>query len=135
MAYAYWRSEKRTDTAVFDLFFRRNPFKGEFCLFAGLEECLKFLKDFQYSEQGEYYTEMSTTNFLKLFSFSWINMRNPGRILRSEMDTHCQMSIGSDGSQYEEAMTLCALTKRGGNSKRAVIKSPNLLWSLVNDKM
>jgi len=53
MAYAYWKSDKTDDQAVFDLFFRNNPFHGEFTIFAGLEECLKFLDSFHYSQSGK----------------------------------------------------------------------------------
>ncbi|XP_062583365.1 nicotinate phosphoribosyltransferase-like isoform X1 [Saccostrea cucullata] len=57
MAYAYWKSGKRNETAVFDLYFRKNPFKGEFTIFAGLEECIKFVKSFKFS--------VSDINYLK----------------------------------------------------------------------
>ncbi|CAH2102402.1 unnamed protein product [Euphydryas editha] len=59
MAYAYWKSGKVNDTAVFDLFFRTNPFHGEFTIFAGLEECLKFLENFYYSDSDIEYLKQT----------------------------------------------------------------------------
>ena len=50
MAYAYWKAGRTKDQAIFDLFFRKSPFSGEFTIFAGLSECLKFLENFKYSE-------------------------------------------------------------------------------------
>lgn len=49
MTYAYWKGNRYNEPAVFDLFFRKNPFKGEYCVFAGLDECLKFISTFRFS--------------------------------------------------------------------------------------
>ncbi|OEL28932.1 Nicotinate phosphoribosyltransferase 1 [Dichanthelium oligosanthes] len=51
MAYAYWKAGKHLDRAVFDLYFRKNPFGGEFTIFGGLEECIRFIANFKFTEE------------------------------------------------------------------------------------
>ncbi|EOA18766.1 hypothetical protein CARUB_v10007362mg [Capsella rubella] len=51
MAYAYWKAGKQSERSVFDLYFRKNPFGGEYTIFAGLEECIKFLANFNLTDQ------------------------------------------------------------------------------------
>jgi nicotinate phosphoribosyltransferase len=52
MAFAYWKLGKHNDESVFDLFFRRNPFGGEFVVFAGLSAAMEFLGGFRF-DSGE----------------------------------------------------------------------------------
>ncbi|URD84528.1 Nicotinate phosphoribosyltransferase (NAPRTase) family [Musa troglodytarum] len=48
MTYAYWKAGKHQDRAVFDLYFRKNPFGGEYAVFGGLEECIRFIANFKF---------------------------------------------------------------------------------------
>ncbi|KAJ0097131.1 hypothetical protein Patl1_28662 [Pistacia atlantica] len=50
MAYAYWKAGKHEERAVFDLYFRKNPFGGEYTIFAGLEECIRLIANFKFTE-------------------------------------------------------------------------------------
>ncbi len=50
MAYAYFKAGKHNDQAAFDLFFRKNPFGGEYTLYAGLSEALDFIQGFNFSQ-------------------------------------------------------------------------------------
>ncbi len=40
------------DKATFEMSFRKNPFNGEYTVFAGLEECLRLVSAFRFSPQG-----------------------------------------------------------------------------------
>ena len=55
MSYAYWKNNRTNDHAVFEAFFRKNPFKGKFTVFAGLDEVISFIKGFKFkAEEIEY---------------------------------------------------------------------------------
>jgi len=51
MAYAYWKSKMHLQPAVFDLFFRKCPFKGHFAVFAGLEEVMRFVDSYRFTAE------------------------------------------------------------------------------------
>lgn len=50
MAQGYFFNEKKNQTATFDYFFRTNPFKNGFTVFAGLQDFLEMLSHFTYSK-------------------------------------------------------------------------------------
>ena len=52
MTYAYWKNKSQDKIACFDLFFRKCPFKGEYCIFGGLDDVLRFLNTFKYTKQN-----------------------------------------------------------------------------------
>ncbi len=51
MAQVYFNQNKHEQTAVFDYFFRKNPFKGGYTIFAGLEELLEVISNLYFSEE------------------------------------------------------------------------------------
>lgn len=75
MAQGYFYSGKKNHSATFNYFFRTNPFKGGFTVFAGLRDFLELLKDFTYSESDINYLKeqgfrSDFLNYLKDFQFS-----------------------------------------------------------------
>jgi len=71
MAYAYWKNQK-DDHAVFDLFFRKNPFGGEFTIFGGLDECLKFIRDFKFTESDVHYLKSQMPHYIEDEFFQYL---------------------------------------------------------------
>ncbi|GAB3647730.1 nicotinate phosphoribosyltransferase [Echinicola sediminis] len=50
MAYAYWKSGKAEQEAVFNLFFRKNPFQSGFTIAAGLDYVIDYIRNFKFDE-------------------------------------------------------------------------------------
>ena len=71
MTYAHWKNKKVEQHAVFDLFFRTNPFHGEFCIFAGLDEVLRLLTTFRFSAEDVKYLQSLMPNCESEF-FDWL---------------------------------------------------------------
>lgn len=75
MAQGYFFFGKKEQTATFDYFFRTNPFKGGFTVFAGLADFLEMLSKFRFSSSDiEYLKEQRLKpeflNYLKDFQFN-----------------------------------------------------------------
>ena len=49
MTYSHWKIGKVNEPAVFELFFRKNPFQGEYTIFCGLDESLKLIQSFHFT--------------------------------------------------------------------------------------
>ncbi|SHI61297.1 nicotinate phosphoribosyltransferase [Mesonia phycicola] len=61
MAQVYFLKGKTQETAVFDYYFRRIPFKGGYAIFAGLNEFLELLENLSFSKEDIDY--LKTQNF------------------------------------------------------------------------
>ncbi len=55
MAYGYWKLGLHERKAVFHLIFRKNPFKGNYAIAAGLETVVDFLNHYQFQEDDLQY--------------------------------------------------------------------------------
>lgn len=78
MAQGYYFSGKKDESAVFDYFFRTNPYGGGFVVFAGLEDLLQSLLEFKYSEEDLNY--LAGRDFQKKFLQYLKNFRFKGRV-------------------------------------------------------
>ena len=50
MAYAEWKAKRHDEPCVFEMFFRKNPFKGRYAIAAGHDEIYRFLDAFKFTE-------------------------------------------------------------------------------------
>jgi len=68
MLAGYLEEGKAEDKAVFDLYFRTNPFEGGYAVFAGLEPALNFLEELRFTDK-----ELQYLAGLKLFKPRFID--------------------------------------------------------------
>jgi len=71
MSYAYWKAGVHEEEAVFDLFFRKNPFQGEFAIYAGLGEKLRLFENFHFTDDHIAYLKEQMPQCEKGF-FNWL---------------------------------------------------------------
>jgi nicotinate phosphoribosyltransferase len=62
MAYGYWKLGRADEQAVFQLYFRRNPFGGGYAVAAGLEYLIDYLKSLRFEEGDLAYLRTLTGN-------------------------------------------------------------------------
>ncbi|MAP81266.1 MAG: nicotinate phosphoribosyltransferase [Aequorivita sp.] len=77
MAQVYFK-KKPEGTAVFDYYFRNNPFNGGYTIFAGLEDILDVIEDFRFSEADISY--LKRHNFDDDFLHYLLNFKFTGTI-------------------------------------------------------
>ncbi|WP_423364267.1 nicotinate phosphoribosyltransferase [Mycoplasma sp. P36-A1] len=79
MAYAYFNDNKHEKKAVFEAYFRKNPFNNGYAVFAGVERIVDYINRFKFTEEDiEYLRE------LKIYSEDFLaylkNMKFTGNI-------------------------------------------------------
>lgn len=62
MAYGYWKSGMAEREAVFNLFYRKNPFKGGYAVACGLAHAIDFLDDLRFTDEDVDYLGGLTGN-------------------------------------------------------------------------
>src|SRR5690554_1583227 len=73
MAYAYWKSGKAEQEAVFNLFFRKTPFNNGFAIAAGLEYVMDYCEKLSFEpEDLDYLREMKGTDGSPMFESGFI---------------------------------------------------------------
>ncbi|WP_340106280.1 nicotinate phosphoribosyltransferase [Rhodohalobacter sp. 8-1] len=75
MAQVYFNKGMTEETAIFDYFFRKNPFGGGYTIFAGLEDLLTALEDFHFTKEDIAYLKQKSFDdefikYLETFEFT-----------------------------------------------------------------
>jgi len=92
MAYGYWKSGTTEKEAVFNLYFRKNPFQGGYAIACGLEYVVDFLESFQFDQSDlDYLAEIKGNDGKKLFDKGFLKYL-------SEMRFSCDIDAVPEGT-------------------------------------
>ena len=74
MAYAYWKAGKAEEEAIFNLFFRKNPFQSVFNIAAGLLYIIDYGRNMTFGENDlAFLAEMKDEKGEKVFESGFID--------------------------------------------------------------
>lgn len=74
MAQAYFSHQRQNTHAVFHLFFRKNPFKGNWTLAAGIHDAISFIKHYKIDDDSlSYLSSLKTSTGAAYFSDSFLS--------------------------------------------------------------
>ena len=84
MAYSYFLTGVHNDSATFEMFFRKNPFKGEYAIFAGMGQLMEFVVNFGFTDEELAFVEKTIPNmrpefiqYLKGLNYLDLTIRAP----------------------------------------------------------
>jgi len=79
MSYVYFNNGMKDETAVFDVFYRTNPDKGGYVIYAGLESIIDYVKNFHFDKEEIEFLK-STNDYSKEFLEYLSNLKFTGDI-------------------------------------------------------
>eukprot|EP01054_Gregarina_sp_Poly1_P004736 Gregarina_sp_Poly_1__4735@NODE_252_length_10633_cov_239_890119_g220_i0_p4_GENE_NODE_252_length_10633_cov_239_890119_g220_i0NODE_252_length_10633_cov_239_890119_g220_i0_p4_ORF_typecomplete_len635_score81_01NAPRTase/PF04095_16/7_2e48NAPRTase_N/PF17767_1/1_2e41NAPRTase_N/PF17767_1/1_2e04NAPRTase_C/PF17956_1/3_6e22QRPTase_N/PF02749_16/0_00017PH_15/PF17339_2/0_12_NODE_252_length_10633_cov_239_890119_g220_i056837587 len=79
MSYAYWKAGKHNQTAAFEVFFRRNPFGGEYTILAGVNDVMRFINTFKFDATQIRFLKSVMPNADNAF-FEWLGTLDASKL-------------------------------------------------------
>ncbi len=92
MSYGYYKNQKQDQEAIFHLFFRKNPFKGNYAIACGLEHIIDLLENFHFSQEDiEYLGSLKGNDYKSLFDKDFL-------IYLGELKFSCDLDAVPEGT-------------------------------------
>jgi nicotinic acid phosphoribosyltransferase len=102
MVYALWKAGRHMEPAVFEMFFRKCPFQGEYAILAGTDEVLRHIAAFRFSPEDLDFFERSCPQL-------WVPLR-----VRSIPSTSTSSRARSPGPEASHGQGLQLCVHPGG---------------------